>query len=241
MAPHAVIAGGAGATLSLEQVLAVVHGAEVVMDSSASLRCKKESPAPKAFQAEDPPAASPSPTCSLDRAQTRAALFYKLLSLINGRSGVRLPVVEALAALLNAGVTPALPAADSDGEPLAALASFLQGVGSAAPAGPGGVQQSAAEALAAAGIEVPGLSAAERALVQDAQSASAGTAAICVQAGKLLLAAANAVAALSAEALQADVSVESSAFAAGRAAGHAAAWPQPPAPQPSLPAAVAHP
>ena len=112
MAPHAVIAGGAGATLSLEQVLAVVHGAEVVLDSSASLRCKKESPAPKSFQAEDPPAASPSPTCSLDRAQTRAALFYKLLSLINGRSGVRLPVVEALAALLNACVTPALPAAE---------------------------------------------------------------------------------------------------------------------------------
>lgn len=204
MAPHAVIAGGAGATLSLDQVLAVVHGAQVVLDSAASQRVKKESPPPKSFQPEQPPAEAPPCSSALDRQQCRAALFYKLLALINGKSGVRLAVVEALAALLNSSATPVLPAADADAAPLASLAAFLQGVGAAASAD--GAQQTAADALAAAGVEAPGLSAAERALVQDGQSVSAGTAAICVQAGKLLLAVANAAAALSAEALQADVS-----------------------------------
>ncbi len=204
MAPQAVIAGGAGATLSLDQVLAVVHGAQVVLDSAASQRVKKDSPAPKSFQPEQPPAEAPPCSSALDRSQCRAALFFKLLALINGKSGVRLAVVEALAALLNAGASPVLPAADTDAVPLASLAAFLQGVGAAA--GPDGAQQTAADALAAAGVDAPGLSAAERGLVQDGQSVSAGTASICVQAGKLLLAVANAAAALSAEALQADVS-----------------------------------
>ncbi|KAL4421027.1 hypothetical protein ABPG77_007502 [Micractinium sp. CCAP 211/92] len=203
MAPQAVIAGGAGATLSLDQVLAVVHGAQVVLDSAASQRVKKDSPAPKSFQPEQPPAEAQPCSSALDRSQCRAALFFKLLALINGKSGVRLAVVEALAALLNAGASPVLPAADTDAVPLASLAAFLQGVGAAA--GPDGAQQTAADALAAAGVEAPGLSAAERGLVQDGQSVSAGTASICVQAGKLLLAVANAAAALSAEALQADI------------------------------------
>lgn len=210
MAPHAVIAGGAGATLSLDQVLAVVHGAQVVLDSAASQRVKKESPAPKSFQPEQPPAKAPPCSSALDRPQCRAALFYKLLALINGKSGVRLAVVEALAALLNADATPVLTAADVDAAPLAALAAFLQGVGAAAS--PDGTQQTAADALAAAGVEAPGLSAAERALVLDGQSVAAGTAAICVQAGKLLLTVANAAAALSAEALQADVRHKRSAL-----------------------------
>ncbi|KAL4859038.1 Histidine--tRNA ligase [Chlorella vulgaris] len=206
MAPHAVIAGGAGSTMSLDQVLAVVHGAEVVVDRAAALRVKKNSPAPKSFQPEEAPAAASdaAAVASLKQALVRAAMFYKLLSLVNGKSGVRLAVVESLAALLNACVVPALPAADSDAASLAALAAFLQGVGSAVAAD--GTQQKASDALAAAGIQSPpGLSAAERAVMQDGQSAAAGTAAICCHAGKLLLATANAVAVLSAEALQADV------------------------------------
>lgn len=206
---HQIIAGGAGATLTLEQVLAVVQGAEVVLDAAAAQRLKKESPAPKAFQAEPAPASPAASTCSaLDRSQARAALFFKLLALINGRSGVRLAVAEALAGLLNRGATPVLPAAAADREALASLAAFLQGVGSAT--GPDGAQLSAADALTAGGGEAPGLSAAERAVISDGQAASAGTAALCAQAGKLLLSVANAVAALSAEALQADVSSECS-------------------------------
>lgn len=204
---HAVICGGAGATMTLDQVVAVANGAQVALDSAALGRLKKESPAPKAFQAEEPPAAAP--TCgsgaALERPQARAALFFKLLALVNGRSGVRPAVAEAMAALLNAGGAPRLPAADSDAAALAALAALLQGVGAAEAAD--GSQLSAAEALAAAGVEAPGLSTAERAVLTDGQGAAAGTAALCVQAGKLLLESANAVAALAAEALQADVSL----------------------------------
>ena len=240
---HAVICGGAGATMTLEQVAAVASGAQVALDSAALGRLKKESPAPKAFQPGEPPAAAPSDGsgAALERPQARAALFYKLLALVNGRSGVRPAVAEALAALLNAGGAPRLPAADADAPALAALAAVLQGVGAAEAAD--GRQLSAAEALATAGVEAPGLSAAERAVLADGQSAAAGTAALCVQAGKLLLASANAVAALAAEALQADVSApahmlhKSNAHAAlpgGRAAAAAAAAAA--APPPVLPA-----
>lgn len=202
---HAVICGGAGATTTLEQVVAVAGGAQVALDSAALGRLKKESPAPKAFQAEEPPAAPADGSgAALERPQARAALYYKLLALVNGRSGVRPVVAEAIGALLNAGGAPRLPAADSDAPALAALAALLQGVGAAEAAD--GSQLSASEALAAAGVEAPGLSSAERAVLIDGQGAAAGTAALCVQAGKLLLASANAVAALAAEALQADVS-----------------------------------
>lgn len=203
---HAVICGGAGATTTLEQVVAVAGGAQVALDSAALGRLKKESPAPKAFQAEEPPAAAPADGsgAALERPQARAALYYKLLALVNGRSGVRPVVAEAIGALLNAGGAPRLPAADSDAPALAALAALLQGVGAAEAAD--GNQLSASEALAAAGVEAPGLSSAERAVLIDGQGTAAGTAALCVQAGKLLLASANAVAALAAEALQADVS-----------------------------------
>lgn len=211
-------------------MLAVVHGAEVVVDRAAALRVKKNSPAPKSFQPEAAPAAASdaAAVASLEQALVRATMFYKLLSLVNGKSGVRLAVVESLAALLNAGAVPALPAADNDAASLAALAAFLQGVGSAVAAD--GTQQQASDALAAAGIQSPpGLSAAERAVMQDGQCVAAGTAAICCHAGKLLLATANAVAALSAEALQADVSILSLALVlcaacAFRQAQHGMLW-----------------
>lgn len=207
MAHRPVILGGAGATFSLDELLKVVHGNEVALDHAAAERVKKESPPPKAFQAEQAPAAAPAADGSgpwLDGPQARAALLYKLLSLINGRSKVRLAVVEALAALLNSHVTPALPASDADCAALAALAAALQGVGSTLGSG-GRAAGGLADALAAAGLAAPGLSTAERAVVEDGLSASGGSGAICVQAGKLLLAVANSVAALGAEALQAEV------------------------------------
>jgi histidine ammonia-lyase len=204
MAHKAFIVGGAGATITLDDVLKVVHGSEVALDHSASDRVKKESPPPKAFQAEDAPAHAPAVEACLDPQQTRAVLLYKLLSLINGRSRVRLAVVEALAGILNAQLWPCMPVADTDQQALSALAAILQGVGHACGGAAG--RRSIADTFAAAGLAAPGLSAAERAVVEDGQSAAGGTGAICVQAGKQLLAVANAVAALSAEALQADVS-----------------------------------
>ena len=206
MAQKAFIVGGAGTTVTLDDILKVVHGNEIALDHSASDRVKKESPPPKAFQAEEPPGHAPAVEACLDPQQTRAALLYKLLALINGRSKVRLAVVEALAGFLNSGVLPCLPArAESDRQALSSLAAALQGLGTALNASSGSLC-SMGDGLGQAGLTAPGLSVAERAVVEDGQSVSGGTGAICVQAGKQLLAGANAVAALGAEALQADVS-----------------------------------
>jgi hypothetical protein len=130
-----------------------------------------------------------------------------LVSLIGGKSKARVAVLQALAELLNKGITPCLPLGDVDQPALAVLADALQGGGAASLAGSGALLP-LAQALHAADLAAPGLSAAERAAVEDGQCASGGTAAICVQAGRAVLATAGAVAALSAEALQADVSVD---------------------------------
>jgi hypothetical protein len=208
MAASKIFLVGAGLP-SLDDVLKVAHGLEVALDGAAAERVKKESPPPKSFEAEVPryaPAEVPLHTRNcLDTAQARAAILVKLVSLIGGKSKARLAVLQALTDLLNKGITPCLPLGDVDQPLLAALADALQGGGAAALAGSGALLP-LAQALQEAGLEAPGLSAAERAAVEDGQCASGGTAAICVQAGRALLAAAGAVAALSAEALQADVS-----------------------------------
>jgi len=84
----------------------------------------------------------------------RVAVALKLCSLARGHSGVRWAVIEALAALHNAGIVPCIPAqgsvgASGDLAPLAHLASVLIGEGAARYQGrvvPGG------EALSAAGL-----------------------------------------------------------------------------------------
>ena len=204
MAAHKVFIVGAGQP-TLEDVLRVVVGQEIAVDAAAAHRIKKDSPAPKAFQTEAAPEdGDPEPADCLDHAQTRAALFFKLQSLINGKSKVRADVVQALASMLNAKVDPLLLIGSVDGVALSALANGLHGVGTAAFKGQ---VLPIAEALQSAGITPPGLSADERATIQDGQSVSAGTGAICVQAGKALITVATALAALSAEALQADVRI----------------------------------
>lgn len=200
MSHKAFIVGGAGATVTLDDVVKVVLGAQVALDHAASDRVKKDSPPPKSFQPEEPPSEAPAVLTCLDAKQTRAALLFKLLSLINGRSKVRLAVVESLAAILNAGIVPCLPAAPADHQALVSLAAAMHGLGNTC------CQATIAESYDAACIQPPGLSTAERAALEDGQSASGGVGAVCVQDSKLLLAAANAVAALSAEALQAEVS-----------------------------------
>lgn len=203
MAAHKAYIVGAGQP-TLEDVLRVVVGHEITLDAAAAQRIKKESPLPKSFQAETAPdATDAAPRECLDHAQTRAALFFKLVTLINGKSKCRLELLQALATMLNAKINPLLPIGENDGVALRALADALHSVGTAAVRGE---VHSITEALQTAGIELPGLSADERSVLEDGQSVSAGTGAICVQSGQALVDAATALAALSAEALQADVS-----------------------------------
>jgi histidyl-tRNA synthetase len=193
-------------SIGFDDVLKVVIGhVEVAVDAAAAERLKKDSPPPKAFE-PDPASLHPlaSPNSCLDAHQARAAILCKLASLVNGKSKVRVAVVQALVELLNAGVTPCLPIDSDDRAALSALAAVVQGVGEAISSA-AGERLGAAEVLNAAGVTPLELSAAEKGVLCAGSCVSAGTAALCVAAGKQLLTAATAVAALTAEALRADV------------------------------------
>lgn len=86
-------------------------------------------------------------------ADTRAAMAARLNGMLAGGSGVQPSIVEAYVAALNAGVTPAMPAAGSVGEAditlLAHIGIGLMGEGDADYRGR---KQPAAQALKAAGI-----------------------------------------------------------------------------------------
>ena len=84
----------------------------------------------------------------------RALMLLRLKTLASGRTGVRPVVARNLAALLNAGVTPVVPASGSLGcsgdlAPLAHCALVLMGEGEVI--GPDGLRASGGDALASAG------------------------------------------------------------------------------------------
>jgi histidine ammonia-lyase len=92
----------------------------------------------------------------VEREVVRALMFLRLRTLASGRTGVRTEVVDALTALLNAGITPVVREYGSLGcsgdlAPLAHCALVLMGEGEAV--GPDGEPASTPELLAAAGIE----------------------------------------------------------------------------------------
>ena len=217
--------GGIGAQPSLDDVVKIAQGGLVALDAAGAERIKKESPAPKSFQPEAftaGPGPAPADAALLDAAQTRAVLATRLLTVMNGRSGVRLQVADFLTQLLNKpGLLPALPALPTDAAVLSQLADACHGAGAALqqqqPAGSGAAASPhtaaehphaaaaaggpLAEALAAAGVAAPSLSAAERAVLSSGASAAAGVGALAVAGGRRLLSAATAAAALSVEAL----------------------------------------
>jgi histidine ammonia-lyase len=125
-------------------------------------------------------------------------LFVKAGELIRAKAPPRAALLRFLAALLDAGVLPALPAADADADALAALADAVCGSGIALGAG-GAANAPLAQALAAAGLTPPGLTAAERAAMLAGAAPSVATAALAVARARKLLPAAEAVSALSCE------------------------------------------
>ncbi|MTV26512.1 histidine ammonia-lyase [Nitriliruptoraceae bacterium ZYF776] len=92
----------------------------------------------------------------VEREVVRALTFLRLRTLATGRTGVREVVVDGLAGLLNAGITPVVHEHGSLGcsgdlAPLAHVALALLGEGEVDDAD--GVRRPAADALAAAGLE----------------------------------------------------------------------------------------
>lgn len=213
-----LVVGGIGATPSLDDVVSIARGHLIVLDSAGSERIKKESPAPKSFQAEpaseqstaaatDTSSQGPWPTC-LTHKQARAVLITRLMTLMNGKSGVRLQLADFLKELLNKDLLPALPATH-DRSVLTAVANACKGEGSTAASSNGtaaaAAQQAFAAAAEAAGVSCPGISAAERAVVASGASAAAGIGCLMIVSARQLLTAVTAVTALSCEAAGAQV------------------------------------
>jgi hypothetical protein len=204
MAVKAFNVGAVGYTPTVDDAVKVANGLALLLDTSASERLKKGSPAPKSFQSEDTPTVSAVSTSGqLSATQTRATIFAKLLSVVSGNSTVRLQVAEYLTQLLNTNALPALPCANTDADVLGYLADACHGSGAARAAADG--VGTLADELERLTISPPSISADERAVLTGGASASVGVAALTVQAGKKLVSLATAVAALSCEATGAQV------------------------------------
>ncbi|KZT55159.1 phenylalanine ammonia-lyase [Calocera cornea HHB12733] len=107
------------------------------------------------------PLSDPVSTLSMPESWVRAAIAIRTNSLIRGHSGVQWSTVEAMARLLNSGITPLVPlrgsiSASGDLQPLSYVAGTLIGnPGIRCYSGPAGKRElvPAPQALAAAGLE----------------------------------------------------------------------------------------
>ncbi len=139
----------------------------------------------------------------LEDEAVRAIMAVQVNSFARGRSGVRPAVLRTLLALLAADVVPVVPARGSVGylTHAAHIALVLIGEGRATR---GGVSLSGREALAAAGARPLVLEAKEGLSLVNGTPCSTGLAALALARCEALLASADAVAALTLEALGAD-------------------------------------
>lgn len=194
-----IVIGGPSGT-DLETVVQVAHGDAVVLDAPTADRIKKESPSPKDYKPEDQPELYGSKGQALDIMESRAGILCRLISLANGSTKLRLPVVQYLADILNAQVNIQLTSSATDNIPLRQIADAVAGNAcqdSNSTASPGTLEQKQ--------VTPPGLSQHERTVLQSGQWVTLGVAAVTVQHARQLLLGATAVAALSAEALQTQV------------------------------------
>ncbi|HXW78431.1 MAG TPA: histidine ammonia-lyase [Acidimicrobiales bacterium] len=134
----------------------------------------------------------------------RALMLLRLRALASGRTGVRPVLAQKLAALLNAGVTPVVPASGSLGcsgdlAPLAHCALVLMGEGEAV--GPDGVRAPGGDVLASVAIEPIALDVKEGLALINGTDGMLGMLLLACEDLARLCTAADVVAAMSVEAL----------------------------------------
>jgi histidine ammonia-lyase len=145
---------------------------------------------------------------ALPRRAVRATMALRANVLAKGFSGIRVETLEALIALLNAGVTPVVPSrgsvgASGDLAPLAHLALVLIGEGEALNGEAGRV--AGADALRAAGLSPVTLAAKEGLALINGTQPSTAVLALALADGEVLARAADIAAALSIDALRGSI------------------------------------
>lgn len=141
---------------------------------------------------------------TLDDATVRLIMLMKVIALAEGFSGVRLELVDALCALINAGVYPRIPSkgsvgASGDLAPLAHMAGVLIGIGEARV---NGETLPAASALENAGLKPIRLAPKEGLALLNGTQVSTGIALAAVFRTEHLMSAALVAGAMSADAIK---------------------------------------